>query len=315
MSEKLFVLGHPVAHSKSPVMYNAAYQALGLDWHYDFMDCATELEASSFLASRDWLSINITTPYKPLAFSRASRSSTTAQLAHGANVLVNVRNAEGGSAELLADNTDGVGCVSYLRRCGVKFPGACVVICGTGPAARAIMHAIAQAGASRILLFGRALGRTEEVVQRYRADLQRLVRKADSGVFDDARAALHPQHILEQCAFEAHDYSELPALLPDASVVVDATTLGMNPGDPAPFPPTLLDAHQTVFDVVYGHGETALVAGARARGCATYNGEGMLVAQAVETVRDIAQIVGGIDFEKIDLFTVMARAAGFKTLS
>ena len=65
MSEKLYVLGHPVSHSKSPVMYNAVYEKAGLPWHYGLMDVPTAPEAEAFLAARDFLSINITTPYKP----------------------------------------------------------------------------------------------------------------------------------------------------------------------------------------------------------------------------------------------------------
>ena len=60
MSEKLYVLGHPVSHSKSPVMYNAVYEKAGLDWHYGLMDVPTVPEAEAFLAARDFLSINIT---------------------------------------------------------------------------------------------------------------------------------------------------------------------------------------------------------------------------------------------------------------
>ena len=134
--EKLFVLGHPVAHSKSPVMYNAVYQKLGLDWRYGFADCETEESTREFLAKADFLSINITTPWKPLAFEQASVVTSSAALAQGANVLIK---REGG---FVADNTDGIGCVSYLKRCGVEFAGAAVAVCGTGrPPAPSCMHA------------------------------------------------------------------------------------------------------------------------------------------------------------------------------
>ena len=53
MSEKLYVLGHPVSHSKSPVMYNAVYEKAGLPWHYGLMDVPTVPEAETFLAARD----------------------------------------------------------------------------------------------------------------------------------------------------------------------------------------------------------------------------------------------------------------------
>ena len=70
--QKLYVLGHPVAHSKSPVMYNAVYGKLGFPWEYRLMDCETPAEAKAFLAARDFLSINITTPYKPEALAAAT---------------------------------------------------------------------------------------------------------------------------------------------------------------------------------------------------------------------------------------------------
>ena len=136
--EKLYVLGHPVGHSKSPVMYNAVYARLGLPWHYDFMDVPDEGDARAFLAAQDFLSINITTPYKPHAFEAAAVRMLSADLTQGANILVKT---EGG---LTAHNTDGQGCVSYLRREGVVFEGAHVVVCGTGPTARAILHAAAK---------------------------------------------------------------------------------------------------------------------------------------------------------------------------
>lgn len=106
--QKLYVLGHPVAHSKSPVMYNAVYGKLGFPWEYRLMDCETPAEAKAFLAARDFLSINITTPYKPEALAAATARAASAKLAHGANILVKKGDA------LIAFNTDGRGCVGYL---------------------------------------------------------------------------------------------------------------------------------------------------------------------------------------------------------
>ena len=128
--QKLYVLGHPVAHSKSPVMYNAVYGKLGFPWEYRLMDCETPAEAKAFLAARDFLSINITTPYKPEALAAATARAASAKLAHGANILVKKGYA------LIAFNTDGRGCVGYLERTGFSFDGAKVAICGTGPDTR-----------------------------------------------------------------------------------------------------------------------------------------------------------------------------------
>ena len=125
--ERLYILGHPVAHSKSPVMYNALYEKLGLPWTYALADYAELDEARAFLDARDFLSVNITTPYKPLAFQTATRKAASAQLAQGANVLVRKDD------QLIGFNTDGDGCVKFLELAGVTFKGKRVVVCGTGP--------------------------------------------------------------------------------------------------------------------------------------------------------------------------------------
>ena len=289
MTEKAFVLGHPVAHSKSPVMHNAAYKALGWDWDYGFADCATEDEARAFLAGGDWRALNITMPYKPHALQAADDPTAAAQVAGGANVLI--RRADG---SLFADNTDGKGCVAYLRRRGVEFANARVVVCGTGPTSISIMHACACADAAEVSLLSRDGLRAACALERYASTCEATV--------DGLPAA----------RFAALSYEGAAQVIASADVIVDATSLGMNEGDPAPFDTALLHAGQTVFDVVYGHGETALLHAARAAGCAAYDGAGMLVAQAVETVIDIAAALDGATIPSgLDLFAVMAETAGF----
>ena len=112
--ERLYILGHPVAHSKSPVMYNALYERLGLPWTYALADYVELDDARAFLDARDFLSVNITTPYKPLAFQAATRKAASAQLAQGANVLVRKDD------QLIGFNTDGDGCVKFLELAGVR---------------------------------------------------------------------------------------------------------------------------------------------------------------------------------------------------
>ena len=312
MTEKLFVLGHPVAHSKSPAMYNAVYQALGLNWEYGFADCPTSEEASALLAAADFLSINITTPYKPLAYEHASVRTSSAVLAEGANVLVN----KGGT--LYGDNTDGIGCVSYLKRCGVTFQGASVAICGSGPTARAIMHACALAAVASMTLLGRDQRKAEAVLGDYRHRVDELASDASGALasLDPRYAAVGLGEISRDCKFSAASYETGERALAEADIIIDATSLGMSAGDPAPFDVSLISPGQTIFDVVYAHGVTALVAGARARGARVFDGEGMLVSQAVATVHDIASTLElDVDFDSIDLFSVMAAAAGFTSLA
>lgn len=304
-AEKLYVLGHPVAHSKSPVMYNALYSQLGLPWEYGLMDCATTEEAEAFLAARDFLSINITMPYKPLAFEVATAQAASAKLAKGANVLVKRGDA------LIAYNTDGDGCIANLERCGVDFRNARVAVCGTGPTSMAIVHAAAVAGAYDVLLLGRDRERTRERLREY----VRLFDKLANATIELPAAKEHHRtfrQAYQKTAFKFGTYETSTQAIAGSDIIIDATPLGMKAGDPAPFDTSLLHEGQTVFDVVYGHGETALAAGARAAGCKFVDGQGMLVAQAVATAQIVCDLSGvSLDLSFDEMFAIMARAAEF----
>ena len=280
-----YLLGHPISHSKSPALYAAAYRALGLDWQYGLMDRETEADAWESILARDWLSLNVTTPWKRLAIQVANARNITpeARAAHGANLLVNCEDV------LIADNVDGKGCAAFLRRSGFAFEGAQVVVCGTGPTARAIVLACAHEGVAHVTLLGRDSARAAES----------LVTVTD--------ALWNQPPIAGELASGAYSETAGRAAIEAAGLVIDATTLGMNPGDPAPFDTELLHEGQTVLDTVYGHGETAFVAGARAAGCTAHDGFGMLVGQAVETMRVLERTTGAFAIPAdLDLFAVMS---------
>jgi len=304
-AQKLYVLGHPVGHSKSPVMYNAVYGHLGLPWSYGLMDLPEESDARDFLDRRDFLSINITTPYKPHAFEAATIRAASAKLAKGANVLVRKGDV------LIAFNTDGQGCVAYLEREGVRFRDAAVVICGTGPTSLSILHAVALAGAQSVLLVGRDADRAQGVLDDY---LNRFELLATATIDLPPAKEGHRSFLeaLRETEFSAGSYADSAEAIAQADVVIDATSLGMREGDPAPFDTSLLHEGQTAFDVVYGHGETAFVAGARRAGCRVFTGGGMLVGQAVVTAQTVLDIAGvDYDLSFDEMFSLMAKAAGF----
>lgn len=303
--ENLYLLGHPIAHSKSPVMYNAVYGRLGLPWCYELADLACEDEARAFLAARDFLSVNITTPYKPHAYEAATHKAASAKLARGANLLVKHGEA------LLAYNTDGQGCVAFLERTGFDFAGASVAVCGTGPTALSILHACAIAGADVAMLVGRDKERSRKVLEGY---VERFGLLANATVDLPAAQAHHRSFrtAYERTTFKFGSYTTSTKALAAADLVVNATPLGMNEGDGSPFDVELLSTGQTVFDAVYGHGETALVRAAREAGCTVHDGAGMLVAQAVATVHavcDLAEV--DVALSDDELFALMAEAAGF----
>lgn len=287
-------------------MYNALYGELGLPWEYAPMDCATADEVRAFLEGRAFFSINITTPYKPLAYEVATVRAATAKLARGANMLVRKNDA------LIAYNVDGEGCVDYLERTGFDFSGAQVAVCGTGPTALSILHAAALAGSARVVLVGRDADRAREVLETYVAEYRELA----YATVDLPAARSH--HRSFRAAFEHTDfaygsYGTCAQVFSGADLIVNATPLGMVAGDPAPFDTTLLRGGQTVFDAVYGHGETALFAGAREAGCTALDGRGMLVAQAVATAVALLDIAGAdTPYTREEMFDIMAKAAGFE---
>lgn len=305
MTEKLYLIGNPTAHSKSPVMQNAVFAEAGLDWCYEARDCASDAEACAFIGEKKYLALNITTPYKPLAFESATVTSAAVKLSRGANVLVRKEDS------LLAFNLDGRGCVGYLEHAGFPFADARIVVCGTGPTAFAIAHACAQAGAATVVLASRQADKAEAALGRYLAEYERLA----YATFELPPA--HAGHLTFRAAFEharfaSGSYASSSDAIGAADLIINATPLGMHAGDPAPFDTALLHSAQTVFDVVYGHGETALATAAKAEGCRFHDGAGMLVMQAVMTVQtvcDISETKISLDTE--DMFAIMAEAAGF----
>ena len=303
--EKLYILGHPVSHSKSPVMYNAAYETLGLDWEYGFMDLPNADDAERFLASKDYLSLNITTPYKPQAYAAAELKAATAQLAHGVNLIVNK------DGHLLGFNVDGQGAVRFMEREGVGFMDAKVVVCGTGPTALSILHACVLAGASEVLLLGRDKQRAKQVMERYVDEYRHL---ASTAIPMPSAEENHLDFVdaYEHASYKFGSYETSKKAIAAADIIVDATVLGMNEGDPAPFDTSLLHGGQCVMDTVYGHGETALVRGAKQAGCRVFDGGGMLVSQAALTAITLCEVAGTqLELSYDELFDIMSEAAGF----
>ena len=189
--------------------------------------------------------------------------------------------------------------------------GKRVAVCGTGPTALSILHACAIAGADVAMLVGRDKERSRKVLEGY---VERFGLLANATVDLPAAQAHHRSFrtAYERTTFKFGSYTTSTKALAAADLVVNATPLGMNEGDGSPFDVELLSAGQTVFDAVYGHGETALVRAAREAGCTVHDGAGMLVAQAVATVHavcDLAEV--DVALSDDELFALMAEAAGF----
>jgi shikimate dehydrogenase len=245
------VVGHPVRHSLSPRLHQAAYRSLALDWAYLAFEVSPDQfgAAISGAGALGLIGLSVTMPHKQAAAELATRRSPMARRLDAANTLTF---SEG---EIVADNTDGAGLIADLRM-GAPFEpsGRLCAVIGAGGAARAVIVALAEAGASEVLVVNRTPARATQAV------------------------ALIP----------GRGRVARPEDLDDADLVVNATPIGMlastgsggSGGEAAFVDPSRFAAGQLVVDIVYDPPVTEWLAQAATTGARIRGGLGMLVHQA-----------------------------------
>jgi shikimate dehydrogenase len=244
------VLGSPIAHSLSPALHRAAYDALGIDWQYDAIE-VVEAELGSFVAGlgAEWAGLSLTMPLKRAVLPLLDRTSPVVELTGAANtVLLKEHRREG-------HNTDVAGIVAALREVGVDGIDRAAVI-GTGATATSALVALHDLGAHHI----RVLGRDPAKVAALRP-------VADALGVELRPAELHPLELEDRWP----------------QVVVSTTPAGSldafaASSDPGPGAPALLD-------VVYAPWPTPLAARYLGAGAPVVPGWSMLLHQAAEQVR------------------------------
>lgn len=248
------VIGSPIRHSLSPVIFNAAFQAAGLDWAYlafDVPEGAAGL-AMAGVRSLGLEGVSVTMPHKAAVLDALDSVSDDVSELGAANCV----SRRGGL--LHGDNTDGPGFLDALRLDeGIDVDGMACAVVGAGGAGRAVARALGGAGA------------IVTIVNR-------------SGAAAERAAALAGPSARVGTAAD----------LPTAALVVNATPLGMGvvvttAGEPEPLPFDVgaLGAGQVVVDLIYHPATTPLLAAARAGGLRTVNGLGMLIHQAAHAFR------------------------------
>jgi shikimate dehydrogenase len=258
----LGVIGHPIGHSLSPRMHNAAFaqygtEVDGADYVYVAMDVWPDRlpAAVEGLAALGFVGFNVTMPHKEAMLPLVDELDASARLAGAVNTVV----AEGGRLRGL--NTDGSGFVEACEEAGISLTGQRVLILGAGGAAAAIVVAALGAGASWLCIANRTAQRAEEL----RAKLSEVASGAEVLIWPFDRAS--------DAAVEAE-------------IVINATYLGMQKEDPLPLPVETLSAEKVVCDAVYvAGGETALIRRAKEAGARTVSGERMLLYQGVQAQR------------------------------
>ena len=252
MTNRVVLIGHPVAHSYSGAMQQAAFDALGIDARYELWDRRPIDLADAIAALRgdDFLGANVTIPHKEHVVPLVDRLTDDA----GATGAVNVISRDGN--KLVGHNTDVAGFKAALDKVvgKQKLPRQAVVL-GAGGAARAVVSALIAEGFQRIVVFNRHLHRAEALVHHFNRSASHM----------DLRAMPWHESVLE-------------AELAKTKVLVNASAVGMVTGE-TPIPAELLPPDLFVIDLTYNPPVTQLLRDAAAARDATIGGEPMLLQQ------------------------------------
>src|SRR5262245_29562585 len=250
MTKRVVLIGHPVAHSLSGAMQQAAFDQLGIDATYELWDRPPiELaDAIAEIRGDDFLGANVTIPHKERVVPMVDRLTEEGQ----ATGAVNTITREG--KRLVGHNTDVAGFKVALDKLvgKSKMPRAAVVL-GAGGGARAVVYGLITDGFQRIIVFNRHLHRAEGLVKHF------------------GRTAAH----MELRAMPWHE-SIIEAELAKTKLLVNATSIGLT-NDESPVPAEVLLSDLLVLDLIYA--KTRLLRDAAAAGAETADGELMLLHQ------------------------------------
>ena len=260
----LGLIGTPVGHSKSPAMYNYCFEKYGLNCAYLAFDVPMEKVEDAINALRTFnvMGANVTMPLKNAVIPYLDEVSPASRAIGSVNTIVNR------DGKLCGYVTDGMGYTGELRRGGVEIAGKTVTLLGAGGAASAIAIEAALEGAKEIRVFNKRDAFWERAV----ANLETIGKAAP-----ECRITLN----------DLDDADALRASIDASDILTNATRVGMKPMDDASLITdlTMLRPGLIVTDVVYDPEETKLLREARAAGCTTFDGLGMLVGQGAASFK------------------------------
>ncbi|MBN9472139.1 MAG: shikimate dehydrogenase [Bosea sp.] len=246
---RCFIIGHPVAHSRSPIIHGHWLAEHGLDGSYERVDVPPGAVAAFLdrIRSGEFAGGNVTVPNKEAVLPLLDHVGETARRMGAVNTIW----VEDG--KLHGDNTDAFGFLAHLddRVPGWDARTASALILGAGGAARAVVHGLVSRGVGRIILVNRSMARAEDLAAEFGAGV------------------------------EARGRAEAAALVATSDLIVNTTSLGMQGQPPLDLDLAGLRPGTIVDDIVYVPLETALLAEARARGGVPVDGLGMLLHQAI----------------------------------
>lgn len=251
----LGIIGHPVAHSLSPLMHNFAAKKLRLPYTYVAFDVepARLKNAVEGIRSLGIAGVNVTVPHKEAVMKHLDAVDAEARAIGAVNTIIN----NGGT--LTGTNTDGIGFLRALKEKRFNPRGKNVIMVGAGGSSRAIGAALWRAGVKGIVI----INRTPAAGKKLAKELSRF----------------------GHTTFVPAASPDAGALLTKADLVVQCTSLGMKKGDPLPLRDPVFRKGQLVYDIIYAPVETRFLAAARKAGADTMNGLAMLVYQGSESFR------------------------------
>ena len=244
---KAFICGHPISHSRSPIIHNYWLKQLGIAGNYTAIDVAPETfpQFISGLNEAGLVGGNVTIPHKEAACALVEARDAAAELIGAVNTLWLEEGVVHGG------NTDAHGFAANLDDSAPGWSSSeRAVVLGAGGASRAVVFALQQRGIKSIRLVNRTLERAQELARRFGARVS------------------------------AHELVALPELITEADLLINTTSLGMH-GSGTPADVTRLPNTAIVADIVYVPLQTPLLADAAARNLRTVDGLGMLLHQAV----------------------------------
>lgn len=247
------IFGHPIGHTLSPAIQNAAFGHLGLDimyapFHVSPANLAAAVEAVRAL---EILGVNVTIPHKEKVIEYLDEVDKVAEEIGAVNTVVNRDGC------LVGYNTDGEGFLRSLSdETGFDPTGKRILIVGAGGAARAIFYTLLSRGVASVVIANRTVKRAAELAEEFRAV---------AGERAVAVAGLDPDSLREKAS--------------GADLVVNTTSLGMEGQSLLDFPVDVLPKSSVVSDIVYKPLDTELIKKAKDLGLRVHKGIGMLIHQ------------------------------------
>lgn len=261
---KLFgLIGDPVSHSLSPKMHNFAFNQLELDYIYLAFNVKAGKadDALKAMKALDIKGYNVTMPLKTEVVPYLDRLTAEAKIIGAVNTIVNH------NGELVGHNTDGSGMVHAIKSSGTELFRKNVVIFGSGGAGTSVLASVGLEQPFSVTICVNSTSNTEKA--------------------DKVTAALleeHPEVLIQKVVYNTPEFNQA---VKNAHIIINTTPVGMSPNETdSPLEDTsLLNPSQLVADAVYKPIETRLLQQAKAIGCKTVNGVGMLVWQGAEAFR------------------------------